>query len=118
MTDDPTSIADKLYAPFRPSLTIHQQRVEFYKRVGYCGESTGIQIVREEHITAAMNLMVEHEINAEPSGAAGLEMFLQNQDKVPSGSTVVVVNTGDLKIEEPPKSKSKLSVSNASFAKS
>ena len=92
--------ADKLYAPFRPFKLIDGDWVKFYKRAAYCGPFTEILGVEEEFIIEGYKMAREKGINCEHSGAAGLALLLQLQDKIPHDKKILIINTGRLKLDE------------------
>ena len=98
-TNDPNSVGDKLYSPFLPFVQINDDWIRFYKAAGYCGDQTGINIVREEFFQEAMQLASRQRISCEPSGIAGLALLLQMADMIPKDKKILIVNTGKLKLK-------------------
>ena len=100
-TNNPDSFADKLYAPYRPYHTLNLHEIHYYRTCGYCGERTGVYTIREEKLKQAYDTAMKLEINCEPSGSAGLALFLQMEKTIPipQDSRIVVVNTGKLKLD-------------------
>jgi hypothetical protein len=96
-TTNPKSKADKLYAPFIPSFRIDNSWLNFYKKSGFCGDMTGIYIVKENHLDKAMEIAESQGINCEYSGIAGLALMLQMKNKLPKNKKMLIVNTGKTK---------------------
>lgn len=65
-----------------------------------CGEKSGVYELKESSLHEAIQVLSEHNINAEPSAAAGLAMFLQMKDdlEIKKDASVVVVSTGNLRL--------------------
>jgi hypothetical protein len=70
------SIADKLTAPYRPFDVFSREEIEHLSNT-YKGAHTQICQVDESYIQDAYEIMHRHGITAEPSGAAGLALYLQ-----------------------------------------
>lgn len=97
-TDNPESkAAEKLYSPHLPFVHYDEQWIEFYKTAGYCGEKSDVHVVEEKYIDEAITLAQEQGIIGEPSGLAGLALFLQMKDSIPKDKKVLIVNTGKVK---------------------
>jgi threonine synthase len=97
-TNNPKSLADKLYSPFLPFAQISKDWIRFYKKAGYCGNQTDIYLVKEKFIKEAVKLATDQGIACEPSGVAGLAMLLQMKNSIPKHKKILIVNTGKLKI--------------------
>ncbi len=96
--NDPSSEADKLYAPHRPFLVFEEQWIRCYRLSGFCGSESNVYVVREKYIKEAMKIASEQGINAEPSGIAGLALLIQNADRIPKHAKILIVNTGMTKL--------------------
>ncbi len=97
-THNPKTKADKLYAPHLPFPKIDEEWIRFYKKSGFCGNGTGLYVVKEEFLDEAMALAASQNINCEPSGIAGLALMLQLKDKLPRNKKMLIVNTGKAKL--------------------
>lgn len=98
-TTNPRSSADKLYAPFYPFREVNDSQIGFYKSAGYCGALTGVYDVEERFFIEAMELAKRQGVVCEPSGVAGLALFLKVKDVIPPHKKIVIVNTGKLKLD-------------------
>ena len=99
-TDNKDSkIADKLYSPHLPFVHFNEQWINLYKKAGYCGKDSDVQIVREEFVDEAMQVADENGFDYEPSAIAGLALLLQMKDVVPADAKVLIVSTGKTKID-------------------
>ncbi len=87
--------ADKLTKCFNPFILFDDQDVMALDVLSFTGKNTGIYKVREEKIKEAFDLMGRR-FDTEPSGAAGLALYLQRweEGKVDPRDKVLVVNTG------------------------
>lgn len=94
--EEPDSVADKLLARFRPFLIFKDQDISGLKRFAFTGEQTGVYKTREDYINRALQIFQEHKIDAEPSAAVGLALYMQHWDKgvINPKEKVVIVNTG------------------------
>ncbi len=92
----PDSIADKLTAKFKPFLIFKNEDVETAVNFLHTGKKTWIHKVLDEKIAEAHAIMLKHGIEAEPSAAAGLALYLMRYEKglVNDRTRVVVVSTG------------------------
>lgn len=95
------SQADKLTAPFKPFLIFQDQDIRSQVDLHRTGEHTGKFKVREEYITRAYEIFRKHGVQAEPSAAAGLALYLQRCDTATKrgretllSRRAVIVNTG------------------------
>lgn len=89
--------AVKLYSPHLPFTHFDEQWIRLYQAAGYCGRHSGVYAFEEKYIIQALALSAEQGIVCEPSGIAGLALFLQMKDRVPSDAKVLIVNTGKSK---------------------
>ena len=93
-TNDPSTKAEKLYAPHLPFVHFDEQWIRIYKLSGYCGRYSNIHRFEEKFLEEAMSLAEKLSINAEPSGLAGLALLLQMKDSLERNQKILVVNTG------------------------
>lgn len=97
-TNNPKSKAsEKLYSPHLPFVHFDEQWISFYKYAGYCGEMSGIYLIKEECLDEAIKIAEEQNINFEPSAIAGLGMLLQMKDQIPKDAKILIVSTGKTK---------------------
>ncbi|MGK0209458.1 MAG: hypothetical protein ACI83O_000735 [Patescibacteria group bacterium] len=96
--NDPKSKADKLYAPHLPFTVFSDQWIKIYRLSGYCGADSNVHLLQERYLDEALRIAKEQNIECEPSGIAGLGLFLQMKDKISKKSKVLIVNTGNSKI--------------------
>jgi threonine dehydratase len=96
-TTNPRSKADKLYAPFLPFANYSKQWIKFYRFTGLTGEMSQVYNLEEKFLDEAIKIASEQKINCEPSGIAGLGLFLQIQDIIPKDKKILIVNTGKTK---------------------
>ncbi len=93
-TNDPDSKAEKLYSPHLPFVHYDEQWMRTYRYAGYCGNKSEVHVVREAFIDEALDVAAANEIEAEPSGIAGLALLLQLRDEIPRDAKILVVSTG------------------------
>lgn len=91
---DPKTKLDKLYARWRPTLADAESVAAGLRESGVCGQATGIYEVEPEFVARAMELAHQNDIQCEESGIAGLGLFLQLSDNIPTEELAVAVNTG------------------------
>ncbi len=96
-TNNPRTKADKLYSPHLPFIHYDEQSLSLYKYAGFCGSSSGVQLVREEFIDEATKIIEAQGVNCEPSAAAGLALMLQMKNKLPRDKKMLIVSTGKSK---------------------
>jgi len=89
------SIADKLTANCKPFAVYGPQKIQELQKQKVTGDFTGVYRVNEENILSAWQKMNEL-CPAEPSGAAGLALYMQHYDQglIHPTEKIVVVNTG------------------------
>jgi len=92
----PDSIADKLTARFKPFLIFNDSDISALARLDFTGRETEKVHVAEERIQEAFNIFQRHKVEAEPSAAAGLALYLErfSQGLIPKDKKILVVNTG------------------------
>lgn len=90
------SVADKLSAQFKPFLIFRDDDVRALRSLEFTGKDSGTEKVEEGRITEAYEILTRSGIEAEPSAAAGLALYIDRYEKgfVRPGSKSVVVNTG------------------------
>lgn len=98
--NDPKSRADKLYSPHLPFVHFDEQWIRIYKLAGSCGPESNVYVVHERYLEEAMKIAKENNISCEPSGIAGLALFLQMKNKIPKDKKILIVNTGGTKWPE------------------
>lgn len=64
---------------------------------GMIGKLSGIYLVQEKFVKDALEIANENQISCEPSGVAGLALFLQIKSKLNPDEKYVIVNTGKIK---------------------
>lgn len=98
-TKYPDSKADKLFAHHLPFPKIDDEWIRFYKASGFCGQETGIYLIKENFLDKAMEIATSQGIYCEPSGIAGLALMLQMEDRLPKNKKMLIVNTGKTKLQ-------------------
>jgi hypothetical protein len=93
-SNDSKTRMDKLFASYRPTLQEARELVESCKKQGVCGSQSNIHNIDEKYVGEAMNIARQYSLATEPSGMAGLALFLSKKDEIPSDSPVLIVNTG------------------------
>jgi hypothetical protein len=96
-TNNPTSKAVKLYAPFRPFTDAGPDWLRLYAWRGWCGEASQIIDIQENQLDYAYGLLQDQGVILEPSAAAGLAAMLQLQDislQDARDAKMLVVSTG------------------------
>lgn len=90
------SIADKLTAAFKPFLLFKDKDIGDIKNFRFTGENTNKYLVKEKYIKEAHGTMIKNNIEAEPSAAAGLALYLERHDKglIQEGKKALIINTG------------------------
>ncbi|MGB3085984.1 MAG: hypothetical protein WBB21_14775, partial [Saprospiraceae bacterium] len=89
-----------LYAKYNKFST---EDFQYYFDRGTCSKQSRIEFVNEEmnFLNKASKIAKENNIEFEPSGIAGLALFLQLKDqlKIQTNDKVVIINTGKIKLE-------------------
>ena len=90
------SDADKLAAPFKPFLLFKDEDISAVVNLSFTGSETGKNKITEEQIRQAHQLLTSQGIEAEPSGAAGLGLYIDRFEKglIKKGKKILIVNTG------------------------
>lgn len=92
--NDPRSKADKLFAHHRPFTIFDEQWLKCYRLSGFCGSESNVHLLKEKFLDEAIEIAKKQSITCEPSGIAGLGMFLQMQEQIPKKKKIVIINTG------------------------
>lgn len=98
-TNNPNSIADKLYSPHLPFVHLDPHWINLAKRKGHIGAKSRVGIVREEFLQEAIKIAEMNNLVCEPSGIAGLAMLLQMKNEIPQEDKKLVINTGKVRYE-------------------
>lgn len=96
--ENPLSLANQLYSPFRPFSNYSKQWLTMFKFQGYCGLHSDIYKVKENYLLKAINLFELNKVNANPEGCVGLALLLQLKNKIPKDKKILIINTGKLKM--------------------
>ncbi|NIM47156.1 MAG: pyridoxal-phosphate dependent enzyme [Candidatus Aenigmarchaeota archaeon] len=97
-TKNPKSKADKLYAHHLPNPKIDEAWLRFYKKSGFCGNMSGIYLLKEIYLDKAMKIAHSQGINCEPSGISGLALMLQMKNSLPKNKKHLIINTGKTRL--------------------
>lgn len=96
-TNNPKTKADKLYSPHLPFVHFDEQWIRLYRHAGFCGPKSQVLLVKEIFLDKAVQFAHLQGIQTEPSGMAGLALFLQIKNKVPKRKKILIVSTGKTK---------------------
>lgn len=97
-TNDPQSkAAEKLYSPHLPFAHYDEQWIRLYKYAGYCGQESGVFIIKESFLDQAIAIANSQTITFEPSAMSGLALMLQMKEKLHKDKKILIVNTGKAK---------------------
>jgi len=99
-TNNPNTKADKLYSPHLPFVNYDEQWIKTYKQSGFCGPESEVHLLEENFLDKAIQIAKENNITCEPSGIAGLGLFLQLKQNIPRDKKILIVNTGKTKLNE------------------
>ncbi len=97
-SNNPRTKAIKLYSPHLPFVHHNEQWIRLYKYSGFCGEESGVYLIKENYLDKAMDIAEGQGVNCEPSGIAGLALMIQMMSKLPKNKKMLIVNTGKTKI--------------------
>lgn len=97
-TNNPSTIADKLYSPHLPFVHLDAHWISLAKRKGRIGEKSDVHVVQEKYLKQAMELAKKNKVDCEPSGIAGLALLLQIEKGVPKDKKILIVSTGKAKL--------------------
>ncbi|MFA6992714.1 MAG: PLP-dependent lyase/thiolase [Candidatus Gracilibacteria bacterium] len=93
-TNNPDSLADKLYSPHLPFVHFNEQWLQVFRTKGYCGNKSDVYVLQERYLKQAIRLAKKIGVHCEPSGIAGLGLLLQMKNSIPKDAKIVIVNTG------------------------
>ena len=96
-TNNPKSIADKLYSPHLPFVRYDEQLIKMYRYAGYCGKKSNVYLLKEKFLQSAMKIAENQKISCEPSGIVGLALMLQMRNTLPKDKKMLIINTGKSK---------------------
>lgn len=96
-TNDPSSLATKLYSPHLPFVHYDEQWIKLYRYAGFCGTKSNVYLLKEPYLKKAVELSAQLGIEAEPSGLGGLALFLQMKAFIPQNKKILIVSTGRTK---------------------
>ena len=96
--DNPKSIANQLYSPFRPFTDYSRQWLKMFRLQGYCGIKSNVYNVEESYLLEARDLLESYKINTSPEGCVGLALLLQLKDEIPKDKKILIINTGKSKL--------------------
>jgi hypothetical protein len=99
-TQNKDSILDKLYSSFLPTYSEYVKYINELISYSCVGKKTTIKELDEKYAFAAVELGNKLNLNFEPSGLAGLAMFLQIKEYLPAKSKILIINTGKTKTAE------------------
>jgi len=97
-TNNPKSKADKLYSPHLPFVHYDEQWIKMYRAAGYCGKESSVYLLEEKFLDKAIKIAEQQKIDCEPSGIAGLALFLQMKNKISKDKKILIINTGKCKL--------------------
>lgn len=97
-TNDPNSLASKLYSPHLPFIDFNEQWLKFYKYAGYCGKKSNVYLIQEKYILDAIDILEGQWVQIEPSASVWLALLLQMKNKIPTDEKILIVSTGKTKI--------------------
>ena len=100
-TDNPKSELTKLYSRYAASsFRSAQALIDECKEKEMIGSLSGIHHIKEEFVSGAIKIAEENSVTFEPSGVAGLALFLQMKESIDPQKKILIVNTGKLRIPE------------------
>ena len=99
-TNNPESLANKLYSPHLPFSHYNERWLKTYKDRGLCGRESNVYAVGEQFIREAQVIIEsqDRKIQSEPSALAGLGLMLQMKDQLPRDKKILIVSTGYTKL--------------------
>lgn len=97
-TNNPNTLAEKLYSPHLPFVHFSEQWIKIYKQSWFCGNRSQVHIVQEQRIKKAIQIAESQDISCEASGIAWLALLLQMRGNIPSDAKILIVNTGKTKL--------------------
>lgn len=96
-TQEKNTVLDKLYSSFLPTYSEYIKFINELISYSCVGKNTSIKNIDENYVFQAIEIGNSQKLSFEPSGLAGLAMFLQMKDNIPCESKVLIVNTGKTK---------------------
>lgn len=91
---DSKSIYTKLFAHFKPLSKQYQTYLDALVRNGRIGNRSEIRCAPEHFAEEAITIAKSAGIEAEPSAIAGLALFLEIKESIPSDSRILIISTG------------------------
>ncbi len=95
-TDNPKSQMKMLFAPYN---SYRENNLKNVFSGGHIGHKSNIYVVEEKYVKPALSLAKINGITCEPSGVAGLALFLQMRKELPPDDKILIINTGKIKLE-------------------
>jgi len=96
-TENKDTILDKLYSSFLPTYSEYLKYINELYSYSCVGKNTSIKNLSEEFAIQAVDLGNKLHLNFEPSGLAGLALFLQIKEQIPRDAKILIINTGKTK---------------------
>ena len=99
MVNNSSSKAKQLFFAHKQDCFFDEQWLRVYHLAGFCGQDSNVYLLKEKYLEEAIKFAKEQNITCEPSGIAGLGLFLQMKENIPKNKKIIIVNTGitDLK---------------------
>jgi hypothetical protein len=94
------TVLDKLYSSFLPTYSEYIKFISELINYTCVGKCTSIKNIEERYALEAIELGNKMNLDFEPSGLAGLAMFLQLREFIPYDAKILIVNTGKTKSAE------------------
>ncbi|MGE0772635.1 MAG: PLP-dependent lyase/thiolase [Cyclobacteriaceae bacterium] len=94
-----TSRMDKLFSYYLPNSEERKDRLKRLIQQGVIGAGSDIVDADDAFVDEALRITQAHHVDAEPSGLAGLALFLKMKDQIPGDKRVVIVNTGKTRMD-------------------
>jgi len=90
------SVADKLGAQFKPFLLFRDEDIDDLVKLSFTGTGSKKEPVSDMRIKEAHELFTAHGIEAEPSAAAGLALYMDRFERglIDQQKKILIVNTG------------------------
>ena len=99
-TNAKNTILDKLYSSFLPTYSDYLNFINELISYSCTGNRTSIKNLDEKFVHQAIDIGNNQNINFEPSGIAGLALFLQMKQSIEADAKILIVNTGKTKSAE------------------
>jgi cysteine synthase len=96
-TQKKDSILDKLYSSYLPTYSEYLKYINELISYSCVGSKTSIKNIEEKFVQEAIEIGNQQNLCFEPSGLAGLAMFLQLKGNIPNNLKILIVNTGKTK---------------------